>query len=109
MLEVIKPNLDREEEGAFVIVGRAPSYPYWEWVLTGHPNQPFQEIKDPNRTHTPLIFAYRGEAEECLETLINIKAQRGLMFGCELKVIGLEDINRPMLLEQRPPDYYKEL
>lgn len=107
--EPINKELDINDSGAFVIVGRAPSYPYWEWVLTDHPTQPFQEVKDPNRKHTPLIFAYRGEADQCLKSLINIKLQRGLMFGCELKVIGLDDISKAALPEQKPPDYYKEI
>jgi hypothetical protein len=102
-------DLDKKEEGGFIIVGRAPGMPWWEWVLTEDPSQPFQEVKDPNRRHTPLVFAYRGEAEECLETLNNIKTRRGLMFGYELGVIGLDDISRPVLPEQRPPEYYKEI
>lgn len=79
-------------DGAYVIVARAPSMPWWEWVFVGGDGPPFQEIKDPHRTSPPFVFTYLDEAEQCLGNLMEVKYKRGLMEGAELRVIGLEDI-----------------
>jgi hypothetical protein len=103
-------DLDKKEEGAFIIVGKAPGMPWWEWVLTDNPNLAFQEVKDPKRADPPLVFLYKEEAEECLDRLLEIKLQRGLMQGAELKIISLEDIHRPILQTNiKPPEWYKDL
>ena len=84
--------IEREKPGAYIIVGRPPDYPYWEWVFTDNPTQSFQEVRDPNRVDGPLIFLYKEEAQGCLSKLLDIKYQRGLMFGCELQIIDLKEL-----------------
>lgn len=91
--------------GAYVIVARAPGIPWWEYVFVGGEGPPFQEIKDPLRTTPPFVFTYLEEAEQCLATLMEIKYRRGFLFeGAELKVIGLEDINKRALRHDETMD-----